>query len=72
MLDRDNPGMVPRLDDGQTVECQRFGRCRSTDQNASVRRAFVVRSNDQLRLSDRSFELLDFGLGFWKDFASLG
>jgi hypothetical protein len=50
----------------QPFECQRFGHCGSTDQikNASIRRALVVRR--QLRLSDLSFEVLDFGL------ASLG
>jgi hypothetical protein len=64
---------VPGLDDGQTVECQRFGHCGSTDQERVSSTSFCfVRSHDQLLLSDRSFELLDFGLGFWKDFATLG
>ena len=57
---------------GKPLNANAFGHCGSTYQikNASIRRALVVRS--QLRLSDLRFEVLDFGLGFWKDFASLG
>jgi hypothetical protein len=61
------------LDDRHTF-ASAAATCGSTDRikSASVLRVVLVRGDDQLRLSDRSFELLDFGLGFWKDFATLG